>query len=47
MIQTLVLTKSVHRPHSQISMRISSLSLFHKFVETRACGRQRPPDVVL
>ena len=22
------------------------MSLFHKFVEQRACGRQRPPDVV-
>jgi len=23
-----------------------SLSLFHKFAELRACGRQRPPDFV-
>jgi len=27
-------------------MRILSLSLFHKFVEVRACGRQFPPEVV-
>jgi len=27
-------------------MRILSLSLFHKFVEIRACGLQRTPDVV-
>jgi len=27
-------------------MRILSLSLFHKLVELRACGCQRPPDVV-
>ena len=27
-------------------MRILSLTLFHKFVEIRACGHQRPPDVV-
>jgi len=27
-------------------MRILSLSLFHKFVEISACGRQRTPDVV-
>ena len=47
MIQTLVLANSVHCPHSQISMRILSLSLFHKFVEIRACGLQRTPDVVL
>jgi len=47
MMQTLVLANSVHRPHSQISMRILSLSLFHKFVEIRTCGRQRTsPDVV-
>jgi len=46
MIQTLVLTNSVHRPRSQISVRILFLSLFHKFVEIRACGRQRTPDVV-
>ena len=46
MIQTLVLANSVHRPHPQISMRILSLSLFHKFVEIRACGLQRTPDVV-
>jgi len=26
-------------------MRILSLSLFQKFVEIRACGHQRPPDV--
>jgi len=36
----------VHRPHSQITMRILSLNLFHKFVEIRACGRQRTPEVV-
>jgi len=47
MIQTLVLANSVHRPHSQISVSILSLSLFHKFVEIRACGRQRTPDVVI
>jgi len=47
MMQTLVLANSVHRPHSQISMRNLSLSLFHKFVEKRACGRQRTPDIVL
>jgi len=46
MIQTLVLANSVHGPHSQISIRILSLSLFHKFVELRACGRQRPPNVI-
>jgi len=46
MIQTPVLANSVHRPHSQISMRILSLSFFHKFVELRACGRQRPLDAV-
>jgi len=48
MNQTLILANSVHRPHSQISMRNLSLSLFHKFVEmrARACGRQRPSDVV-
>jgi len=40
MIQTLVLANLVHRPHSQILMRILSLSLFHKFVEIRACGLQ-------
>jgi len=38
MIQTLVLKNSVHRSHSQISMRILYLSLFHKFVEIRACS---------
>jgi len=38
MIQTLVLANSVHRPHSQISMSILSLSLFHKIVEIRNCG---------
>jgi len=38
MIQTLVLANSVHRLHSQISMRILSLSLFHKIVEIRNCG---------
>jgi len=27
-------------------MRILPLSLFHKFVEIRACGRQRTADVV-
>jgi len=27
-------------------MRILSLSFFHKFVELRACGRQRPLDAV-
>jgi len=46
MIKTEILANSVHHPHSQISMRILSLSLFHTFVEIRACGRQRPPDVV-
>jgi len=46
MIQIQILANSVHHPHSQISMRILSLSLFHKFVEIRACDRQRPPDVV-
>ena len=46
MIQTLVLANSVHGPHSQISIRILSLSLFHKFVELRACGRQRPLNVI-
>ena len=46
MIQTLVLANSVHRPHSQISMRMLSLSLFYKIVKIRACGRQRPPIVV-
>jgi len=45
-MQTLVLANSVHCPHSQISMRILSLSLFHKFVEIRACGLQRTLDVV-
>ena len=33
MIQTLVLANSIHPQHSQISMRILSLSLFNKFVE--------------
>jgi len=46
MIQTLVLANSVHRQHPQISMRILSLNLFHKFVEIRARGLQRTPDVV-
>jgi len=46
MIQTLVLTNSVNRRHSQISMRILSLTLFHKFIEIRACGLQRTPDVI-
>jgi len=46
MIQTLVLANSVHRQHPQISMRILSLNLFHKFVEIRACGLQHTPDVV-
>jgi len=46
MIQTLVLANSVHLPHSQISMRILSLSLFHKFVEIQACGLQHTADVV-
>jgi len=46
MIQTQVLANSVHHQHSQISTRILPLSLFHKFVELRACGRQRPPDIV-
>jgi len=45
-MQTLVLEILVYRPHSQISMRILSLSLLHKFVEIRACVRQRMPDVV-
>ena len=27
-------------------MRILSLSLFHRFVEIRTCGRQRTPDIV-
>jgi len=46
-IQTLVFAHLVHRPHSQISMRTLSLSLFHQFVEIRACGLQRTsPDVV-
>jgi len=46
MIQTVDLANSVHRPHSQISMRILSLRLLHKFVKIKACGRQRTPDVV-
>jgi len=46
MTQTLVLAILVHRPHSQISMRVLSLSFFHKFVEIRACGRQRTSDIV-
>jgi len=46
MIQTLVLSNSVHRPHSQISRRILSLSLFSKFIEIRTCNLQRTPDVV-
>jgi len=46
MLQTLVLANSIHRPHSQISMRILSRCLFHKFVEIRACRLQRTPDVV-
>jgi len=46
MIQTLVLANSVHRPHSQISMRVLSLSLFHKFVEMRPCALQSTPHVV-
>jgi len=46
MIQTLALSNSVHRPQPQISTRILSLCLFHKFVEIRACGCQRTPDVV-
>jgi len=33
MIQALVLTNAIHHLHSQISMRILSLSLFHKFVK--------------
>ena len=46
MIQTLILANSLHRTHSQISMRTLSLSLFHQFVEIRACGLQRTsPDV--
>jgi len=40
MIQTLVLANSVHHPHSQISTRILSLSLFHTFFEKRACSLQ-------
>jgi len=36
----------IERFHSQISVRILSLSLFHKFVKIRACGHQRAPDVV-
>ena len=36
----------VHRPRSHISIRILSLGMFHKFVEIRACGHQRLPDVV-
>jgi len=47
MIQTLVSANSVHRPHSQISMRFLSLCLFHKFGKIRACGWQRTScDVV-
>jgi len=46
-IQTLVLENLVYRPHSQISMRIVSLSLFHKFHEIRACGHQCTPDIIL
>ena len=44
MKQTLGLANLVDRPHSQISMRIMSLNLFHKFVEVKACGLQRTPD---
>jgi len=47
MIQSLVLANSVHRrPHSQISVRIMSLSLFHKFFEIKACGLQCTADVI-
>jgi len=45
-IHELVLENLVYRPHSQISMRIISLSLFHKSVETRVCGSQSAPDAV-
>jgi len=43
---TLVLKYLVYHPHSKILMRIMSLSLFQKFVETRTCGFQRTPDVI-
>jgi len=46
MIQTLVFANLIHRPHSQISMRILYLSLFHRFVEIRACDLQRTSDGV-
>jgi len=41
-MQTLVLAKLVYGPHSQISMRIMSLSFF-TFVEISACGHQHTP----
>jgi len=46
MIQTLDLANLVDRPHSQIPLRILSLSL-HKFVEKGVCGRQRTPMMSL
>ena len=46
MMQTQILGNSVHRPHSQLCIWILSRCLFHEFVVLRACGRQRPPDVV-
>ena len=46
-MQTVDLENLVYHPHSQISIKILSLKLFHKFVEIRACGRQCTPDIVL